>query len=100
MATTEKKSNFREDFPGYQGHIPYKYSIIGKTVGSTNETIKELLSTEPPKETSLKPGECTDFSHYNRPKHGLQEINIKYIHNIFPMFNAMFQGFIHLIFMD
>ena len=51
MATTEKKSNFREDFPGYQGHIPYKYSIIGKTVGSTNETIKELLSTEPPKET-------------------------------------------------
>jgi len=53
MATTEKKSNFREDFPGYQGHIPYKYSIIGKTVGSTNETIKELLSTEPPKETSL-----------------------------------------------
>ena len=56
MATTEKKSNFREDFPGYQGHIPYKYSIIGKTVGSTNETIKELLSTEPPKETSLKPG--------------------------------------------
>ena len=30
MATTEKKSNFREDFPGYQGHIPYKYSIIGK----------------------------------------------------------------------
>ena len=49
MATTEKKSNFREDFPGYQGHIPYKYSIIGKTVGSTNETIKELLSTEPPK---------------------------------------------------
>ena len=66
MATTEKKSNFREDFPGYQGHIPYKYSIIGKTVGSTNETIKELLSTEPPKETSLKPGECTDFSHYNR----------------------------------
>ena len=42
MATTEKKSNFREDFPGYQGHIPYKYSIIGKTVGLTNETIKEL----------------------------------------------------------
>ena len=66
MSATEKKSNFREDFPGYQGHIPYKYSIIGKTVGSTNETIKELLSTEPPKETSLKPGECTDFSHYNR----------------------------------
>ena len=66
MATTAKQSNFREDFPGYQGHIPYKYSIIGKTVGSTNETIKELLSTEPPKETSLKPGECTDFSHYNR----------------------------------
>ena len=28
MATDEKKSIFREDFPGYEGHIPYKYSII------------------------------------------------------------------------
>ena len=42
----EKKSIYREHFPGYMGHIPYKYSIIGKTVGSTNETIKELLDLE------------------------------------------------------
>ena len=61
MATIEKQSNYREDFPGYQGHVPYKYSIIGKTVGATNETIKELLSTEPPKETFLQPGDKKDF---------------------------------------
>jgi hypothetical protein len=66
MQTLEKQSNYREDFPGYQGHVPYKYSIIGKTVGATNETIKELLSTEPPKETFLQPGEKKDFSYYDR----------------------------------
>ena len=66
MSTTEKKSNYREDYPGYQGFIPYKYSIIGKNTGATNEAIKSLLSDEPPKETLLKPGEVKDFSHYNR----------------------------------
>ena len=66
MSTIEKQSNYREDFPGYQGHVPYKYSIIGKTVGATNDTIKELLSTEPPKETFLQPGEKKDFSYYDR----------------------------------
>ena len=64
MSITEKKSNYREDYPGYQGFIPYKYSIIGKTVGSTNEAIKSLLTDEPPKEISLKPGQNKDFSHY------------------------------------
>lgn len=62
----EKTSNFREDFPGYQGHIPYKYGVIGQTVGATNETIKQILTTEPPKETLLKPMDCTDFSYYDR----------------------------------
>ena len=66
MSTTEKKSNYREDYPGYQGFIPYKYSIIGKNIGATNEAIKSLLTDEPPKETLLKPGEIKDFSHYNR----------------------------------
>jgi hypothetical protein len=66
MSITEKKSNYREDYPGYQGFIPYKYSIIGKTVGSTNEAIKSLLTDEPPKDISLKPGQNKDFSHYNR----------------------------------
>ncbi len=50
MATDEKKSIFREDFPGYEGHIPYKYSIIGKTIGATNDTIKDILTTESPKD--------------------------------------------------
>ena len=63
---TEKTSTYREDFPGYSGHIPYKISVIGKTVGATNDTIKQLLTTEPPKETLLKPVDCTDFSQYNR----------------------------------
>ena len=66
MATTDRKSNYREDYPGYQGYIPYKYSIIGKNIGATNEAIKSLLTDEPPKETSLRPGDCQDFSHYNR----------------------------------
>jgi hypothetical protein len=66
MATTDRKSTYREDFPGYQGFIPYKYSIIGKNIGATNEAIKSLLTDEPPKETLIRPGECKDFSHYNR----------------------------------
>ena len=66
MATTDRKSNYREDYPGYQGYIPYKYSIIGKNIGATNEAIKSLLTDEPPKETALRPGDCQDFSHYNR----------------------------------
>ena len=66
MSTTDRKSNYREDFPGYQGFIPYKYSIIGKNVGATNEAIKSLLTDEPPKETLIRPGESKDYSHYNR----------------------------------
>ena len=66
MATDEKKSIFREDFPGYEGHIPYKYSIIGKTIGATNDTIKDILTTEPPKDTSLLPTKSSDFSLYNK----------------------------------
>ena len=64
--TEEKKTLFREDFPGYQGHVPYKYSIIGATIGSTNDQIKTLLTTEPPKKVSLKPSEMQDYSIYNR----------------------------------
>ena len=56
MSVTEKKSNYREDYPGYQGFIPYKYSIIGKNVGARNEAIKSLLTDEPPKDISIKPG--------------------------------------------
>jgi hypothetical protein len=63
---SERKSYYREDYPGYQGFIPYKYSIIGKNIGATNEAIKSLLTDEPPKETMLRPGDSKDFSHYNR----------------------------------
>ena len=66
MSITEKKSNYREDYPGYQGFIPYKYSIIGKNVGARNEAIKSLLSDEPPKDITIKPGQNRDYSHYNR----------------------------------
>lgn len=63
---SEKTGTFREDFPGYQGHIPFKKEVFGKTVGATNETIKQLLTTEPPKTTMLLPSNCEDFSQYNR----------------------------------
>ena len=62
----DKTSNYREDFPGYQGHIPYKFGVIGQTVGSTNQTIKELLTTEPTKETILRPSTNKDFSQYDK----------------------------------
>ncbi|MCQ2818028.1 MAG: hypothetical protein MJ252_12250 [archaeon] len=63
---SQNTSNYREDFPGYQGFIPYKRSIIGKTVGGTNETIKSLLTAELPKEQYLVPAKSSDFSEYNR----------------------------------
>ena len=65
-STADSKSNFREDFPGYQGFIPYKSHIIGKTIGASNEAIKSLLTDEPPKETTIKPHQSMDYSHYNR----------------------------------
>ena len=65
MSITEKKSNYREDFPGYQGFIHYKYGIIGKNVGARNKAIKSLLTNEPPKEAIIKQVQ-NDFSHYNR----------------------------------
>ena len=36
----EKKSLYREYFPGYMGHIPLKNEVIGMTVGATNQFIK------------------------------------------------------------
>ena len=65
MTTREKKQISEKIFPVCQEHIPNKYSKIGKIVGSTNEVIKALLSTEQLKKISLKPGECIDFYHYS-----------------------------------
>lgn len=66
MTDKNLSSSYREGFPGYSGYIPYKIGVIGKTVGATNDTIKQLLTTEPPKETLLKPRDCQDFSQYDR----------------------------------
>ena len=42
----EKKNLYREYFPGYMGHIPFKYEVIGMTVGATqkNQTISKPSS--------------------------------------------------------
>jgi hypothetical protein len=61
-----KTVNFRDDFPGYMGHIPYKKEVIGMTVGSTNNLIKKTLTTEPPKEEIIKPIKYDDYTFYNK----------------------------------
>lgn len=64
----EKKSKqYREDFPHYSGHIPYKKNeVIGMTVGATNDYIKQILSKEPVKEEVLVPLTYDDYSYYNK----------------------------------
>lgn len=62
----EKKSVYREDFPGYMGHIPYKKSVVGKTVGSTNEQIKSLLNKEPDYSQTFVPSTEKDYTMYNK----------------------------------
>ena len=42
----EKKSLYREYFPGYMGHIPLKNEVIGMTVGATNNYIKSSYLCE------------------------------------------------------
>ena len=51
----EKKGYYREFYPGYMGHIPYKYEVIGMTVGATNSHIKSLLRKEPDYEKTFVP---------------------------------------------
>ena len=60
-------SNYREDFPHYSGHIPYKKNeVIGMTVGATNDYIQKILSKEPVKEEVLMPLAYDDYSYYNK----------------------------------
>lgn len=60
-------SNYREDFPHYSGHIPYKKNeVIGMTVGATNNYIKSILSKEPIKEEIIVPITYDDYSYYNK----------------------------------
>lgn len=62
----EKKSLYREFYPGYMGHIPYKYEVIGMTVGATNNHIKSLLKKEPDYEKTFVPSNKVDYTYYNR----------------------------------
>ena len=61
-----KTTHYRDNFPGYMGHIPYKNEVIGMTVGATNGFIRTLLTTEPPKNDILRPIAYDDYSHYNK----------------------------------
>jgi hypothetical protein len=62
----EKKTIFREYFPGYLGHIPMKNEIIGMTVGATNEQIKSILNKQPPFEDQLIPSKLDDYTYYTK----------------------------------
>ena len=48
------------------GHIPYKYEVIGMTVGATNDHIKSLLRKEPDYEKTFVPSNKTDYTYYNK----------------------------------
>ena len=62
----EKKGYYREFYPGYMGHIPYKYEVIGMTVGATNNHIKSLLTKEPDYSQRILPIPDDDYTYYNR----------------------------------
>ena len=62
----EKKGYYREFYPGYMGHIPYKYEVIGMTVGATNDHIKSLLRKEPDYEKTFVPSNRKDYTYYNK----------------------------------
>lgn len=62
----EKKTIFREYFPGYSGHIPMKNEIIGMTVGATNDQIKSILNRQPPFEDQLIPSPLDDYTYYGK----------------------------------
>jgi hypothetical protein len=62
----ENKTLYREYFPGYMGHIPFKNDTIGLTVGATNEHIKSFLTREPEYEHKLVPTAQNDYSYYNK----------------------------------
>jgi len=61
-----KSATYRDGFPGYMGHIPYKKETIGMTVGATNNHIKNILTVEPNKEEIMNPIKYEDFSIYNK----------------------------------
>ena len=62
----EKKGYYREFYPGYMGHIPYKYEVIGMTVGATNDHIKSFLRKEPDYEKTFVPSNEKDYTYYKK----------------------------------
>jgi hypothetical protein len=62
----EKKGYYREFYPGYMGHIPYKYEVIGMTVGATNNHIKSFLRKKPDYEKTFVPSNKVDYTYYNK----------------------------------
>ena len=62
----EKKGYYRDFYPGYMGHIPYKFEVIGMTVGATNSHIKSLLRKEPDYEKTFVPSTKNDYTYYNK----------------------------------
>ncbi len=61
-----KKTIFREDFPGYMGHIPLKQDVIGMTCGATNQFTKKVLTNEPIHENNLFPKNQDDYQEYRK----------------------------------
>jgi len=69
MSLTSKNSqfkNYREDFPSYLGFIPYKKEVIGQTIGACNNTIKNMLSYEPPSDEIIIPVKQGNYAQYNK----------------------------------
>ncbi len=62
----EKKGYYREFYPGYMGHIPFKYEVIGMTVGATNNHIKSFLRKEQDYEKTFIPSTKEDYTYYNK----------------------------------
>lgn len=62
----EKKTIYRENFPGYMGHIPLKQEVIGMTCGATNQYTKKVLANEPVYEAHLFPQTQDDYREYRR----------------------------------
>ena len=64
--SVEKKNMYRENFPGYMGHIPYKYEVVGRTVGATNKFIKNFLFKEPDYQETFIPTKNADYTYYKK----------------------------------
>ena len=63
---SDKKNMYRENFPGYMGHIPYKFEIIGRTIGATNNYIKSFLFKEPDYKQTFIPSQSQDYTYYKK----------------------------------